>query len=401
MGGDGLGSTSGSFGPSGGGSSGGSSSGDFGAVLQDLAKPGSKIEKNSKIAEFDRQYMLQRVDDYKAGVDQQELNMQKMVSDLDVTRKAHEQSIRIAKGEVEKAKLDLKTVPVRSAIDSERYKLALEEAEARYQQLLKEVPFVRAGEEAQLSISKMDLQQSKLELRRSEQNADRMVMRSPMAGMVVMLNIFRGGDFGQVQEGDPVMAGMPFMKIVDPTSMVVEAVVNQTDVERIRVGAKAIVRFDAFPELALPGHVFSVAAMPKSSFSARGNYLKEIPVRIKIEKMDPRVIPDLSASVDVVTAEEEAAAIVPLGAIFQDEPAAKPYVYVRAANGWEKRAVELGLPNNTSVIIKSGLKAGETVAEERPIIPAGQQGGAAKAASVHHPAPDLAAIPRRRLQFVS
>ncbi|MBS1825103.1 MAG: HlyD family efflux transporter periplasmic adaptor subunit [Acidobacteria bacterium] len=399
MGGEGLGSTSGSFGPSGGGSpGGGSSSGDFGSVLQDLAKPGSRIEKNAKIAEFDRQYMLQRVDDYKAGVDQQELNMQKMVADLDVTRKAHEQSILIAKGEVDKAKLDLKTVPVRSAIDSERFKLALEEAEARYQQLLKEVPFVRAGEEAQLNISKMDLQQSKLELRRSEQNADRMVMRSPIAGMVVMLNIFRGGDFGQVQEGDPVMAGMPFMKIVDPSSMVVEAVVNQTDVERIRVGAKATIRFDAFPDLALPGRVFSVAAMPKSSFSARGNYLKEIPVRIKIEKMDPRVIPDLSASVDVVTAEEEAAAIAPLGAIFQDEPSAKPYVYVRAANGWEKRPVELGLTNNISATIKSGLKAGETVAEERPAVPAGQQGEPAKAASLHQ-AP--AALLRRRLTFVS
>lgn len=392
MGGEGLGSTSGSFGPSGGGGGGSSSSGDFGSILQDLAKPGSIVRKNDKIAEFDRQYMLQRVDDYKAGVDQQELNMQKMVADLDVTRKAHEQSILIAKGEVEKAKLDLKTIPVRSAIDTERFKLALEEAEARHQQLLKEVPFVRAGEEAQLKISKMDLQQSKLELRRSEANAERMVMRSPLEGMVVMLNIFRGGDFGQVQEGDPVMAGMPFMKIVDPSSMVVEAVVNQTDVERIRVGAKATIHFDAFPDLALPGRVYSVAAMPKSSYSARGNYLKEIPVRIKIEKMDPRVIPDLSASVDVITAEEDAEAIAPLGAVFQDDSAAKPYVYVRNAGGWEKRQVELGMANNTTVIIKSGLKAGETVAEERPSAPA-QPGGANE--------PEKTAVLRRRPALMS
>ncbi len=376
---------------SGGGGGPSSGGGDFGAVLQDLVKPGSIVKKNDKIAEFDRQYMLQRLEDYKSGVLQQEANMQKMVADLEVTRKAHEQSILIAKGEVEKAKLDLKTVPVRSAIDSERFRLALEEAEARYQQLLKEVPFVRAGEEAQLNISKMDLQQSKLELRRSEVNADRMVMRSPIEGMVVMLNIFRGGDFGQVQEGDPVMPGMPFMKIVDPSTMVVEAVVNQTDVERIRVGAKATIRLDAFPDLELPGRVYSVAAMPKSSgmFSARGNYLKEIPVRIKIDKMDPRVIPDLSASVDVVTEEEEAAAIVPLGAVFRDDPSAKPYVYVRTANGWETRQVELGLANNTAVAIKSGLKAGETVAEERPPMPASPGQNKSE--------PEKTAVLRRRL----
>lgn len=378
LGGDGLGSTSSSLysGGGGGSSSGGSSSGgDFGSVLQDLAKPGSMVKRNTMIAEFDRQYMLQRVDDYKAGVLQQELNVKKMLADLEVTRKSHEQQILIAKSDVEKAKLDLKTIPVRSVIDIERLKLQLEEAEAKYNQLLKEVPYVRAGEEAQMKISEMDLKQSKIELRRSETNADRMVMKSPIDGMIVMLNIFRGGDMGQVQEGDPVMAGMPFMQVVDPSSMIINAVVNQSDVERIRVGAKARIRIDAFPDLELPGHVYSVAAMPKSSMSsARGSFLKEIPVRVKLDKMDPRVIPDLSVSVDVVLEEQEAPAMVALSGVFQDSPAAKPYVYVRAGNSWEKRTVELGLANNLHVSVKSGLKAGEVVAEERPPIPAAGSG---------------------------
>lgn len=372
LGGDGLGSTSSSLYSGGGGSSsGGSSGGDFGSVLQDLAKPGSMVKKNSMIAEFDRQYMLQRVDDYKAGVLQQELNVKKMVANLEVTRKSHEQQILIAKSDVDKAKLDLKTIPVRSVIDIERLKLQLEEAEAKYNQLLKEVPFVRAGEDAQMKISEMDLTQSKIELRRSETNADRMIMKSPIDGMIVMLNIFRGGDMGQVQEGDPVMAGMPFMQVVDPSSMIINAVVNQSDVERIRVGAKARIRIDAFPDLELPGHVYSVAAMPKSSMSsARGSFLKEIPVRVKLDKMDPRVIPDLSVSVDVVLEEQETPAMVALSGVFHDTPAAKPYVYVRAGSNWEKRTVELGLANNIYVSIKSGLKAGEVVAEERPPIPA-------------------------------
>jgi HlyD family secretion protein len=304
-------------------------------------------------------------------VNQQEINMSKMVANLDVTRKAHEQSIRIAKGDVERAELDLKTSPVRSDMEKERFKLALEEANAKYKQLLEEIPFVRAGEESQVKISQMDLQQSKLELRRAEANADRMMMKSPINGLVVMLNIFTGGDFRPVKEGDPVMAGMPFMRVVDPSSMIINAFVNQADVERMRVGAKARIRVDAFPDLELPGHVYSVAAMPRSSgSSARASFLKEIPVTVKLDKMNPRVIPDLSVSVDVIIEEEQASAVAPLAAVFRDADS-KPYVYVKSATGWDKRSVELGVADNIHVSIKSGLRSGETVAEEKPPLPEG------------------------------
>lgn len=330
------------------------------------------MKKGESLAEFDRQFMLQRIDDYKAGVLQQELNYKNMMANLEVTRKAHEQSIAVAKGDVEKAELDLKTIPVRSVIETERFKLALEEAQAKYKQLLQEVPYVTQGEESTTKISEMDLQQSKLELRRSEANADRMILKSQMDGMLVMLQVWRGGDFGQVQQGDQVMPGQAFMQVVDPRSMVVNAVVNQADVERIRVGAKARIHVDAFPDLVLPGHVFSVAAMPRSG-GARGSFLKEIPVRVKLDQMDPRVIPDLSVSVDVITEEEDAATVVPLSAVFQD-PASKPFVYVRTSTGWDKRTVQLGLASNIEVSVKSGIQVGDVVAEETPpIAPAGGQ----------------------------
>ncbi|MBI3208819.1 MAG: hypothetical protein HYZ37_07945, partial [Candidatus Solibacter usitatus] len=195
LGAEGTGSTSGSLfgggGPPGGGGGppgggGGSSSmGDFGSVIQDLTKPGVTVKKGDKLAEFDRQYMLQRLDDYKAGLVQQESNIKRQIADLDVAHKAHDQQVLIAKSDWEKAQLDLKTIPVRSAIDTERFRLAVEETQAKYKQLLTEEPYVVAGEKAQVKISEMDLQQSKIELRRSEQNAERMVVRSPMDGMAV------------------------------------------------------------------------------------------------------------------------------------------------------------------------------------------------------------------------
>jgi multidrug efflux pump subunit AcrA (membrane-fusion protein) len=60
--------------------------------------------------------------------------------------------------------------------------------------------------------------------------------------------------------------------------------------------------------------------------------------------------------------------VVPREAIFDDgAKGGKPYVFVRnAAGAWDRREVELGAQNHHEVAVKSGLKADEVVALERP-----------------------------------
>ncbi len=370
MGGSGLGTTGGQFAEnarmmqamsSGGGPGGG---GDFQLVLQQLAKPGSMVRKGDSVAEFDRQYMLTRLDDYRAAVVQSEMGQKRRLAYLEITRENYNQKIRQAKADLDKAKLDLKTIPVLGTIEAERLRLAAEAAESRYKQYLAEAKFVETSEQAQIKISEIDMEQTRAELKRAEANADRMILKAPIDGLTVMQNMPRGGEFSQIQQGDQLFPGQFFMQIVDPASMVVNASVNQVDAERLRIGARARVRFDAFPGLELPARVYSVAGIAKTGGS-RGQYVKELPVRLKLEKMDPRVIPDLSVGVDVIIDEDEAQVKVSRAAVFQDEPG-RPFVFVETAKGWEKRPVELGAASFVEVAIRNGLRAGEKVALERP-----------------------------------
>jgi multidrug efflux pump subunit AcrA (membrane-fusion protein) len=161
------------------------------------------------------------------------------------------------------------------------------------------------------------------------------------------------------------------MKIVDPSSMVINATVSQVDAEGLRIGQKATVGIDAYPNLSLPAHVFSIGAISKPRMF-RPNWVQDIAVRLKLDKMSPEVIPDLSASADIQLAAEKHAAVAPLGAIFR-EPSADPkrplmqVAYVRnEASGWERREVELGFRNNLAAAVKSGLKPGDVVAAQRP-----------------------------------
>src|SRR5260370_27896760 len=143
------------------------------------------------------------------------------------------------------------------------------------------------------------------------------------------------------------------MSIVDPGSMVMNASVNQVDSELLRIGMNATVHLEASPGIELSAHTYSIGAVPVSG--SRPNFMREIPVRLKLEKVDPRVVPDLSASADVVLDSQPQATLTPLASILQDGPAAKPFVFLRSANGWQRRAAEFGLRKNVAVAIRSCL----------------------------------------------
>ena len=218
--------------------------GDFHLVLQKLAPPGSKVMRGDVIAEFDRQYMLTRLDDYQASVTQHEANLKKNKADIEVTRKAFEESVKAAQGDLEKARLDVRATPVLSAIQGESLKLSLEEAQAAYRARLAEINYIKTSEEADLRYAGLDLQEAKVELRRARTNVDKLLVKAPISGMTVMMNTFRNGSLGQVREGDVLWRGQPFMQVVDTSSMVVNARLNQVDVEKLRIGMKARARFD-------------------------------------------------------------------------------------------------------------------------------------------------------------
>jgi HlyD family secretion protein len=346
------------------GSIGGGPMGDFSLVLLKLAKPGVHVKNGDVVAEFDPQNQLQRLDDYKDSAVQQENMVKKMLANLAAVKEAHDQSVRAAKANWAKAVLDLQTAGVRSAIDAEKFKLTVEENDATYKQLQAEASLVDESQRAQIRSSELNRDQSKIEVARADANVKKMSVKAPMNGIVVMQSIVRNGEFGQIREGDQVAAGQPFVSIVDPTSMVLNATVNQVDAEKLRLGMKSTIHMDAYPDIELPGTLVGIGAMAKAS-TFRARFVGEIPIRIKLEKMDPRVIPDLTGSAEIVLNSERNTMMAPLSAVFAEEGGS--YVFVQGQEGWIKKKVELGLPSFTMVSIRSGLQKGDVVALQRPM----------------------------------
>jgi HlyD family secretion protein len=335
----------------------------FRLELKELVKPGAKVRKGEVVAVFDRQYMLNRLDDHEEELAEAAADVEKTRALAMVDLAAHRQKIRAAKGEMEKAAVDLNSTAALSAIEAELLKLTFQEARLQYSALQKESGYVRISENAKIRAAELTREQSAVDTRRARANADRMVARAPLDGVAIVQETFRGGQLNQIRVGDELRSGQLYVHIVDPSSMILEAKANQVDAGRVRIGARARVRLDAFPDVVLPAHIYSIGTLAGGG-GWRPSYVREVPVYLELDQVNERVIPSLSASADVILGREEADAIVPRQAIFRDKEDGKPFALVLGEDGWQKRDLELGLANHVAVVVRSGLAAGEIVATE-------------------------------------
>lgn len=343
----------------------GGGSGRFHLVLQELIPEGARVAVGDKVAMFDRESMLQQIADLKAEVAQAEGNLRVLAAKLAADREARGQQIRLAKAGAETAALDLKTAPVRSAIQGDVFRLNLDESRARYNQLLTETKDFETSQKAQLKIAQLEFQQSQAEVERAEANAKRMVIRAPRAGLVVIRQTVRNGAYATVRSGDELRPGQPYLDIVAPGPMLVESAVNQVDITQLHIGAPAEVVPEAFPDIRLPARVTAIGNIAMSG-GFRGNFVRKVPVKLRITGSDPRLLPSLSVKVDVVLDQVENAPLVPRAAIFSQSSAGQKFAVVQGHLSWERRNLDLGLTNNIAAAVLAGLKDGDIVAAELP-----------------------------------
>jgi multidrug resistance efflux pump len=339
-------------------------------TLTSLASPGLVVKEGATVAEFEFQAIVDHLDDTRSTLTQAEADFQKKRAEIMIAQEAKQQSLRDAKAVRDKAQLDLRTADVRSEIEAEILKLAAEEAEAGYQQLSKEVELQKVSYDAELRSQEIEVAKDRLHVQRHERDLERVKLTTPVGGLVVLESIFRGGgQVDQVKTGDEVNPGTFFMRVVDLSGMIILGSVNQVDSQTVRIGQQAEVRLDAYPDLVLPGRVVSIGAMATTGAAGGGwnrggrdDYVKNVSIQISIEAEDSRVIPDLSASAEIVLERKEDLLLIPRSAIRQRDD--KTFVSVRQGNGFAEREVEVGDVSATQAVVLTGLQPGEEVALE-------------------------------------
>lgn len=336
-------------------------------IITRLIPSGSRVRPGDLLVEFDRQNQIRNALDRRAEFLDLEEQIKKKIAEQAAGRARDDTEMEQARNQVEKCRLEMKRNEVVSGIDAEKNKQALEEAEAKLKQLEATYQLKRAADKADLRILEIRRDRAGNAMRYAEGNSEKMAIKSPIEGLVVINSIWKGGSMGEVLEGDEVRPGSPILQVVNPSSMEVRARVNQADVPFMKVGQPAEFRLDAFPELVFSGKLERISAM--GSVSGMNAYVRTFSAVFSVRGSDTHLLPDLAAAVDAEIERIPGALVVPRDAVELEE--GKAYVRVQRGGVWDRRSVKVLAENNVETVLESGVEPGEVVLRKSGAAPAG------------------------------
>jgi multidrug efflux pump subunit AcrA (membrane-fusion protein) len=323
-------------------------------IITRLVKNGSAVHQGDVLVEFDRQAQLKNVLDKEAEYKGLVAQIAKKEAEQAAARAADETELKKAEDALKTAELEVKKNEIVSRIDAEKNMENLEQARATFQQLTQTFDLKRLAAKAEKRILEIQRDRALTAMKWAQSNTEKMLVHASMDGVAVINSMWKGGSMSDVQEGDEVRAGFPFMQVVNPARMQIRAKVNQADIEELRQSQSVRIGLDAYPELDFGGRVESIAAVAQTStFSGKA---RTVVVLFTINGTDPKLMPDLSASVDIEVERQPNALVAPRDTVIKEN--GKSFVMVKSGSGYDRREVKLGAANDAEQVIASGVEKG-------------------------------------------
>ena len=239
----------------------------------------------------------------------------------------------------------------------------------------------------QYALAKIDLRsrqealaQAQATLDKALERLEKTVFRSPIDGIATSVDIKLGET---AISGTTNIAGSNLITVADPSSILVEVLVDEADIANIEIDQHADVFAVAYPDQALKGTVQSIATSAK-----RSSYRQGLSFTVKIlldATADIDIRPGMSCRAEIFTKIKGDTIAVPIEAIvFEDsddessdvnteqdsdaisigisgDQSSSSHVFLLINGKAVKRDVELGISNDRLQEITSGLAVDETV----------------------------------------
>jgi membrane fusion protein (multidrug efflux system) len=183
---------------------------------------------------------------------------------------------------------------------AERQLQVLHEQKAQAAQNTNQVASQSTATSTQINVAGNVIKQRQADIDDAKLNLSYTVITSPVDGMVTKVN---------VQPGQYLQAGQSFFSIVLNQDLWVTANFKETQLDKMRVGQKAILKVDAYPGHEFEGRVnsFSAATGATSSLlppdNATGNFVKvvqRVPVKIVFANPKDSLVQQLRAGMNVL-----------------------------------------------------------------------------------------------------
>jgi len=326
-------------------------------VITKLVPAGTHVKKDAILVEFDPQAQTKDYLDKKSTYENLVGQASQKQAEEEIARAKDDTAMKQAEDEFKRAQLELQKNEIVSRIDAEKNQEALDEAQATLKQLKQTYELKRAASASTIRIQEIQRDRALEAMRYAQGNAARMVVHSPMEGVVVYNTIWLGGRMGTVQQGDQVRPGVPFLQVVDPSQMEVRVELNQVDLLKVHPGQRAQMHLDAYPGMTLPAVLEELSPLGHPGQFAEA--VRSFAARFSVQGTDPRLLPDLSAALDVDLGSQKSVLVIPWQSVGSEADHA--FVWLKTTGSFEKRTVQTGSRNDLEAVVVTGLREGDTI----------------------------------------
>jgi len=214
---------------------------------------------------------------------------------------------------------------------------------------------------AKLLVQQSDVNVAERQVAAWQQQLEDTIIRAPFAGIVTAKNAQPGEMISPMSAGGFTRTGI--CTIVDMDSLEIEIDVNESYIHRVEARQPVEATLDAYPDWKIPCKVIAIIPTADRQKST-------VKVRVGFDKIEPRILPEMSAKVafrDRVGSGSAVAgrtAIVPRSAVQQQD--GREVVLVVQNGRTERRAVTVSSTQNEESVITAGLSDGERVVVDGP-----------------------------------
>jgi len=213
-----------------------------------------------------------------------------------------------------------------------------------------------------LVAARADVARADSDLAYARDQAARLEVRAPFAGIVQSVAAQPGDALRPVQPGDAVQPGQALFTMAADDNFIVRTKVDEQDVAGLRLGQRAIVSGEDFGGAKLPGHVVAISPVAQRSDDP-SNTSRQVVTTIALEKRLPFLRDGMTVDVDIVTRERKGVLMVPTDALRKDERGS--YLLVVAQGRTRRVAARVATQNESQAVIESGVRNGDVVVAEK------------------------------------
>jgi HlyD family secretion protein len=251
------------------------------------------------------------------------------------------------------------------------------EAERELERVKSQADASLAQAQAELNKREKQLELQERELREAEEQLSKARVTAPKAGLVVYPRVqsYRGSE-QLLEVGAQVNQRQVLVTLPDLSELIVDTKVYESEVNRVRVGQRALVRVQALAQVVgegqapvLEGRVSRIAMLPDYGNRWLNPDQKTFNVEVTVdesrEEIRSTLKPEMTSEVSIVLAELPDALHVPVQAVARVGDQTVCYL-PGGANG-RPVPVRVGLTNTTRAEIISGLEEGDQILLAPPI----------------------------------